>query len=138
MGREVGVSDWLEVTQARISAFADVTDDHQWIHEDAERAARESPFGGTIAHGFLTLSLLSALAAQAVEVEGARMVVNYGFDRVRFVSPVPAGSRVRARLALASAEPLQGRGVQAAWEVTVERDGAARPCLTALWLARVY
>jgi acyl dehydratase len=138
VGQEVGVSGWMDVTQARITAFADVTEDHQWIHEDAERAARESPFGGTIAHGFLTLSLLSALAAQAVEVGGARLTVNYGFDRVRFVSPVPAGSRVRARLTLAAVAPLPGGGVEAAWDVTVERDGGDRPCLTARWLARMY
>ena len=102
--REVATSDWLVVTQDRIDAFADATGDHQWIHVDTERARTETPFGATIAHGFLTLSLLSALMRDAVTVDGPRMTLNYGLNRVRFVSPVPSGSRVRARIALGSTE----------------------------------
>src|SRR5919107_2500001 len=104
VGREVALSEWLEVSQERVNAFAEATEDRQWIHTDPERAARESPFKGTIAHGFLTLSLLSELGRTAVAVGGVRMGLNYGLNRVRFVSPVPAGSRVRGRFTLAEAE----------------------------------
>ena len=137
VGREVGVSEWVEVSQERIHGFAEATEDRQWIHTDPERAARESPFKGTIAHGFLTLSLLSEMGRTAVAVRGVRMGINYGLNRVRFISPVPAGSRVRGRFTLAALEEVKG-GAQATWEVTVEREGSARPCCTAEWLVRYY
>ncbi|HEX7956585.1 MAG TPA: MaoC family dehydratase [Pyrinomonadaceae bacterium] len=137
VGREVAVSSWLEVPQARIEAFAEATEDRQWIHTDPERAARESPFKQTIAHGFLTLSLLSELMKLAVSVGGLRMAINYGLDRVRFVSPVPSGARIRGRFKLAALEEIRG-GAQAAWEVTVEREGSERPCCVAVWLVRYY
>jgi acyl dehydratase len=137
VGREVGVSGWFEVAQDRIDAFAEATQDRQWIHVDPERAARESPFEGTIAHGFLTLSLLSALAKDALSVGGVRMGVNYGLNRVRFVSPVPAGGRIRGRFTLAEVGDVQS-GVQAIWSVTVEREGSEKPCCVAEWLVRYY
>ena len=137
VGREVAVSDWLEVSQERINQFAESTEDRQWIHVDPERAARESPFKETIAHGFLTLSLLSELGKRAMSVGGVRMGLNYGLNRVRFVSPVPAGSRIRARFTLATVEEIKG-GVQATWNVTVEREGGEKPCCVAEWLVRYY
>jgi acyl dehydratase len=136
-GREVGVSDWLVVAQDRIDAFADATDDHQWIHVDPERAGTGTPFGTTIAHGFLTLSLVSALVRNTVVVEGAQMALNYGLDRVRFVSPVPSGSRIRARVALAKTEAIAD-SIQAIWNVTIERDGGDRPAVIAEWIVRYY
>lgn len=135
VGEEVAVSDWFEVTQERIDQFAEATEDRQWIHTDPERAARESPFGQTIAHGFLTLSLLSRLMGTAVAVKGIKMGINYGLGRVRFVSPVPSGASIRARFRLASLREIRG-GAQAAWEVTVEREGGNKPCCTAEWLVR--
>ena len=137
VGREVGTSDWVEVTQERINAFADATGDHQWIHVDRERAANESPFGTTIAHGFLTLSLISALMRNAIAIGGIRMAINYGANRVRFVAPVPSGTRVRARIVLASLDDVRD-GVQATWNVTVERERSEKPCLVAEWLVRYY
>jgi acyl dehydratase len=137
LGREVAVSPWLEVTQERINQFAEATEDRQWIHIDPERAARESPFKETIAHGFLTLSLLSELARMAITVGGLKMGINYGLNRVRFISPVPAGSRIRGRFALDELEEIKG-GVQATWSVTVEREGGAKPCCAAQWLVRYY
>jgi acyl dehydratase len=137
VGRDVAVSDWLEVSQERINQFAESTDDRQWIHVDAERAARESPFKETIAHGFLTLSLLSELGKRAMSVGGVRMGINYGLDRVRFVSPVPAGSRIRGRFTLSTLADISG-GVQATWNVTVEREGGEKPCCVAEWLVRYY
>ena len=137
VGQEVAVSDWLEVSQERINQFAEGTDDRQWIHTDPERAARESPFKGTIAHGFLTLSLLSALGQRAMSVDGVRMGLNYGLDRVRFVSPVPAGSRIRGRFTLSAIADISG-GVQATWNVTVEREGGDKPSCIAEWLVRYY
>jgi acyl dehydratase len=137
VGTEVAVTGWLELTQERIREFADATGDHQWIHVDEARAAKESPFRRTIAHGFLTLSLLPHLLQEAIELRGARMGVNYGLNRVRFTGPVPAGSRVRARFRLAACEDLP-KGVQTAWEVTVEREGEAKPVLIAEWLTRRY
>jgi acyl dehydratase len=136
-GREVGVSDWLLVAQDRIDAFADATDDHQWIHVDPERARTGTPFGMTIAHGFLTLSLVSALVRDAVVVEGARMALNYGLNRVRFVSPVPSGSRIRARVALVKTEAMADT-IQAIWNVTIERDGADKPAVVAEWIVRYF
>ncbi|HEX8184464.1 MAG TPA: MaoC family dehydratase [Blastocatellia bacterium] len=138
VGQEVGASDWFEITQERINAFADATEDHQWIHIDAERAKVDSPFKTTIAHGFLTLSLLPHLTAQAVTVRGNfKMGINYGLNRLRFVSPVPVGSRVRARLTLQAVEDLSG-GAQVTWAVTVEAEGAPKPSLVAEWLVRYY
>jgi acyl dehydratase len=136
-GQQVGVSDWFEVTQERINAFADATDDHQWIHVDAERASRESPFRTTIAHGFLTLSLVSALMRDALSIGGLRMAINYGLNRVRFVAPVVAGARIRALIALASVTSIDG-GVQATWTISIEREGSSKPCLVAEWLVRYY
>jgi acyl dehydratase len=137
-GEEVGTSDWISVTQDRINAFADATGDHQWIHVDRERATTESPYGTTIAHGFLTLSLISALMRNAISIGGVRMTINYGANRVRFVAAVPAGSRIRARIVLQSLTPLDGGAQQATWNITVEREGAAKPCLVAEWLVRYY
>ncbi len=137
VGREVALSEWIEVSQERIDRFAEATEDRQWIHVDAERAARESPFEGTIAHGFLTLSLLSELMKLAVSVGGVRMGINYGLNRVRFVSPVPAGSRIRGRFTLAALEEIKV-GVEATWKVTVEREGGEKPCCVAEWLVRYY
>ncbi len=134
VGEEAGVSDWLTITQEMISRFADLTSDHQWIHVDAERAKRESRFGSTVAHGFLTLSLLSQLMHQAVEIRGDfNMLINYGFNRVRFVSPVPAGSRIRARLAV-----KEIRENEVIWLATVELEGSAKPAIVAEWLERFY
>jgi acyl dehydratase len=137
VGREVAVSCWLEVTQERINQFAEATGDHQWIHVDPERAARDSPFKQTIAHGFLTLSLLSELARLALSVGGVRMGINYGLNRVRFISPVPAGARIRGRFTLAALEEIEG-GAQATWGVTIEREGGDKPCCAAEWLVRYY
>jgi acyl dehydratase len=136
-GQEIGTSPWLAMTQERISAFADVTDDHQWIHVDPARAARETPFGTTIAHGFLTLSLTSALLRGTVAIEGLRMSINYGLDRVRFISPVPAGALVRARIALGRVEAVRD-AVQVTWSITIERDGCEKPCVAADWIVRYY
>jgi acyl dehydratase len=138
VGTEVAVSDWFALTQERIGEFADATEDHQWIHVDEARAAAESPFRTTIAHGFLTLSLLPHLLAQSIEMRAVRVGVNYGLNRVRFTGPVPAGSRVRARFRLAACQDLPQQGVQMTWEVTVEREGEAKPVLVAEWLNRRY
>ncbi len=138
VGHEVAVSDWFEITQERINLFAEATEDRQWIHTDPERAARESPFKQTIAHGFLTLSLLSRLAMQSISVGGLRMGINYGLNRVRFVSPVPCGARIRGRFTLAALETVRGGGAQATWNVTVEREGSDKPCCAAEWLVRYY
>ena len=137
VGREVATSDWLVITQDRIDAFAEATSDHQWIHVDSGRARAETPFGATIAHGFLTLSLLSALMRDAVTVDGARMTLNYGLNRVRFVSPVPSGSRIRARVALATVDDM-GDSIQATWGVTIEREGGDKPAVVAEWIVRYY
>jgi acyl dehydratase len=133
VGRDVGLSDWFVVTQDRIDAFANATGDHQWIHVDTERARAETPFGTTIAHGFLTLSLLSALMRDAVTVDGARVTLNYGLNRVRFVSPVPSGSRIRARIALGGIED-RGDSLHATWSVIVEREGGDKPAAVAEWV----
>jgi acyl dehydratase len=138
VGQEVGASDWVEVTQQRINDFADATEDHQWIHVDVERAKIDTPFHSTIAHGFLTLSLLPHLAAEALKVEGDfKMGINYGLNRLRFVSPVPSGSRVRARFTLQSVEDVAG-GIQITWSVTCETEGGQKPALVAEWLVRYY
>ena len=129
VGDEIAVSDWLPITQERIQQFADATGDHQWIHLDVERAARESPFKTTIAHGFLTLSLVSVLLRDAVRIGGLRLAVNCGLNRVRFTSPVPSGSRVRARFTLAKFERVEGNGVQVVWSTVIEIEGKDKPAL---------
>lgn len=139
VGQELGVSDWLLIDQARIDAFAEVSGDHQFIHVDPARARAEAPFGGTIAHGFLTVSVLSALASQAQpQLAGLRMSVNYGFDKLRFLTPVRAGSRIRARFTLKSLEERRPGEVTVIWDVTVEIEGKDRPALIAEWLNRRY
>jgi len=137
VGQEVGVSPWLEITQERIDTFARAIEDFQWIHVDPARA-KGSPFGGTIAHGFLTLSLLSHLSELTFGFTDRRMGINYGLNRVRFTSPVPVSSRVRARFTLQKFEKIEGNGVQVTWNVVVEIDGAAKPALVAEWLGRHY
>ena len=136
VGEEVGVSDWITVSQERIDLFAQATGDHQWIHVDAERA-RAGPFGTTIAHGFLTLSLLPEMAASAFEVRDTRMGVNYGLNKVRFPAPVPSGSRLRGRFRLLRFEPLEG-GAQMTTEVTMEREGQTKPVCVAESVGRRY
>ena len=137
VGQEVAVSDWITITQQQVNLFAQATGDHQWIHVDPEKAAA-GPFGEAIAHGFLTLSLLPRFFELSMEVIDCRMGVNYGLNKVRFMAPVPVGSRLRARMKLLSAEPIDGSGLQMAWEVTVEREGAAKPVCVAESLVRRY
>lgn len=134
VGKEVVVSDWLTVTQERINQFADATGDHQWIHLDAERAAK-SPFGSTIAHGFLTLSLMVYFINESIEITSVKMGINYGMNKVRFISPVKVNSEVRARFTLAALEDLKD-GVQTTWTVTIEIKGAEKPALVAEWIMR--
>jgi acyl dehydratase len=137
VGREL-VSPWLEVPQPAIAQFAELTGDRQWIHLDPERARVESPFGGTVAHGFFTLSLITQMLSRTIgAAAGARLGVNYGLNKVRFPAPVPAGSRVRGRITLAHVEPVDG-ALQATWSVLVEREGGAKPCCVAEWLVRYY
>jgi acyl dehydratase len=132
-------SDWLEVPQETIAAFADATGDRQWIHVDADRARTEGPFGTTIAHGFLTLSLISRLMRSAIRFEGGpRVAINYGLNKVRFPSPVPSGSRVRGRFTLLRVEPASDGAWQATWSAVVERDASDKPCCVAEWLVRYY
>jgi acyl dehydratase len=137
VGQHLGHSEWLTITQERVDQFAEATDDHQWIHVDPERAERESPFGRTIAHGYLTLSLVSSLVAQIVEATGFRMGINYGADKIRFPAPVPVGSRIRASATLDEATPFEG-GVQMNLGVTIEVEGQAKPALAASILFRRY
>jgi len=137
IGQEVAQSEWVEISQERVNTFADATGDHQWIHIDVERAKRESPFGGPIAHGFLTLSLLPMLVANAIKLTYVKMGVNYGLNKVRFPSPVPAGSRVRARLKLLEIEDIKD-GAQFTWEVTIEREGQDKPVCVAESISRAY
>ncbi|MCS6811230.1 MAG: MaoC family dehydratase [Tepidimonas sp.] len=137
VGREVALTDWLEITQERIDRFAQATDDHQWIHVDAARAA-QGPFGRPIAHGFLTLSLLSHWLGSSVQVPAARMTINYGVNRVRFPAPVPVGSRLRARLCLQACERPGPHQLQATWHVTVEIEGGSKPACVAEMLVRHY
>lgn len=131
------VSEWLTIDQARISEFAQATGDHQWIHVDPERARRESPFGGPIAHGFLTLSLIPSLLERTVRLK-QRMGVNYGLNRVRFTAPLPVGSQVRASFAVASVNDVDDAGVQVVWSVTLERQGSERPVCVAEFITRHY
>ena len=137
VGEEVAVSPWLDITQERIDTFAKAIEDFQWIHVDRERA-KGSPFGTTIAHGFLSLSLLSHLSEMTFSFADRKMGVNYGLNRVRFTAPLPSGSRVRARFKLLKYEKIDGNGVQVTWDVTVEREGSDKPVLVAEWLGRSY
>ncbi|MBO6765018.1 MaoC family dehydratase [Maricaulis sp.] len=135
IGQEIGVSDWIEIDQSRIDVFADVTEDHQFIHIDPERAAKETPFGGTIAHGFLSLSMLSALAANTTLVlDGIAMGINYGFDKVRFLQPVRAGKKIRGRFVLEDATERNPGQWMLKYAVTVEIEGEDKPALMAHWL----
>ena len=137
IGQEVGQSEWILVTQAMIDAFAETTRDKQWIHLDTERAQRESPYGGTIAHGFLTLSLLSHLHSQTVSFAGTpKMSINYGLNRVRFPHAVPAGARIRSRTSVQAVEDVPG-GIQITWLITVDLEHAEKPALVAEWLGRL-
>lgn len=137
VGQEIAVSDWVTVTQERISLFADATDDHQWIHVDPARAVAESAFGTTVAHGFLTLSLLPHLMSESLVLPGAKMTVNYGLNRVRFTAPVRAGQRIRARISLMNMEDAAG-GVQLTWKVTVDLEGNEKPACIAETITRRY
>jgi acyl dehydratase len=137
IGQEVAVTGWVDVSQERVNMFAEATGDHQWIHLDVERSRRESPYGGTIAHGFLTLSLLPTLMESAVSMPNCKMGVNYGLNKVRFPAPVPVGSRVRARMTLLEVEDIEG-GAQIMWKVTIERDGGDKPVCVAESIARRY
>ena len=134
------VSDWRAITQKDIDTFADATGDHQWIHVDAKRAAAETPFKSTIAHGFLTLSLISTLIRSAVQFTNLRMAINYGSNRVRFVSPVPSGSRIRGRFTVGAVEAITvpAAGVQVSWTAVIERENGDKPALVAEWLVRYY
>jgi len=137
VGQHLGHSDWVEITQEQVNQFAEATGDHQWIHVDPERAKKESPFGGPIAHGYLTLSLIPSLLPEIVEIEGFRMGVNYGTEKVRFPSPVPVGSRVRAGATLESATLFEG-GIAMNMGVTVEVEGGSKPAMVATVVYRRY
>ena len=137
IGQEVAVSDWVTITQQQVNLFAEATGDHQWIHVDPEKASK-GPFGGTIAHGFLTLSLIPKFFESAFQITNSRMGVNYGLNKVRFTAPVPVGSRLRARMKLLACDPIDNAGVQMTWEVTVEREGAVKPVCVAESLVRRY
>lgn len=137
-GMDLGVTDWMVVTQAQVNQFADATGDHQWIHVDVERAKAESPYGGPIAHGFLTLSLVSNFLPQLVQVTGMKMGVNYGTNKVRFPAPVPVGANLRARASIGDVEEVGGGGVQMTWLVALEVEGAEKPSCVAEFLARYY
>lgn len=137
VGREVYVSEWLTMTQERINLFAEATGDFQWIHVDVERAKRESPFGATIAHGFLTLSLLAKFSTESVLIRRKKSAVNYGLNKVRFISPVTVGARIRGHGVLAALEPITG-GAQLTWDGTVEIEGSDRPACVAQSIARYF
>jgi acyl dehydratase len=137
VGQHLGYSGWLEVTQEQVDQFAEATGDHQWIHVDPERAKKESPFGGPIAHGYLTLSLLPSLVPQIVEISGFRMGVNYGTEKVRFPSPVPVGARIRAGATMEAATPFEG-GIQMSLGVTIEIEGGSKPAMVATVVYRRY
>ncbi|MCX7173419.1 MAG: MaoC family dehydratase [Proteobacteria bacterium] len=137
VGEELAVSDWLEISQERINQFAEATGDHQWIHVDVERAARESPFGGTIAHGYLTLSLLAKFSQESIAIGNIKMGVNYGLNRVRFTAPVRAGKKVRGRFTLAAYDEIPG-GAQLTWSVTMEVEGGEKPACIAESISRWY
>ncbi|WP_344804593.1 MaoC family dehydratase [Allohahella marinimesophila] len=135
IGSEIGVSDWLEITQARIQAFADATDDHQWIHLDVERARNESPWGAPVAHGYLTLSLIPCLNQQIMQVSGVKAVINYGLDKLRFPAPVISGARIRSRLSLLNVTAQDGGRYLARFSTVIEIEGADRPACVAENLA---
>ena len=137
-GETLGTSDWVEVTQDRINTFADATGDHQWIHVDVERAKAESPFGGPIAHGFLTVSLLPMLSWQIWTVEGTKLAVNYGMNKLRFPSPVPVGAKVRSTAVLTEVSEVAGGGLQLVVSSTVEIEGGSKPACVAEMVSRLY
>lgn len=136
-GSEIGVTDWFVVSHDRIRQFAEATEDRQWIHIDGERGRRESPYGTTIAHGFLTLSLLSYFLKEVIEIRGARMGINYGLNRVRFPAPVRSGSRIRARVRIESVEDFPS-GIEVMFSFAVECYGGEKPCCVAEWIVRYY
>lgn len=137
VGQEVAVSDWIEISQERINTFAEATGDHQWVHVDVERAKRESPFGGPIAHGFLTLSLLPKLMENAIKMTDVKMGLNYGLNKVRFPAPVLVGSKLRGRFKLLEVEDITG-GAQVIFEVIIEREGSDKPGCVAESIMRRY
>ena len=137
VGQEVAVSDWITITHAQINQFAESTGDHQWIHVDEEKA-KAGPFGTPIAHGFLTLSLLPKFYESAMTIVASRMGVNYGLNKVRFMAPVPVGSRLRARMTLLQCEAIDNDGMKMTWQVTMEREGAAKPVCVAESIVRRY
>ena len=137
VGQEVAVSDWVAITQQRIDGFADATNDHQWIHVDAERCKRDSPYGTTVAHGFLTLAMVPAMLQNALRLADVGMAINYGLNKVRFPAPVPVGSRLRAHLTILAVHEL-AEGAQIDWGVTIEREGSDKPVCAAEFLMRRY
>jgi len=137
VGQECGISPWVEISQARIDEFARATEDFQWIHVDPKRA-KDSPFGGTIAHGFLTLSMLPKLSESTFEFSDRKMGVNYGLNKVRFTAPVPAGAKIRGRFTLARYEKIEGNGVQTTWSVSIEREGGDKPVCVLEAISRHY
>ena len=137
VGQEVAVSDWITITQEQVNQFAQATGDHQWIHVDVERA-KAGPFGGPIAHGFLTLSLIPKFFESSFEIVQSRMGVNYGLNKVRFMAPVPVGSRLRARMKLLQCDAIDNQGVQMVWEVAVQREGSDKPVCVAESIVRRY
>ena len=137
IGQEIAVSDWIDITQQRVQQFADATDDHQWIHLDVARSRAESPYGGTVAHGFLTLSLLPMLMERSIRMTDVKMGLNYGLNKVRFPAPVPVGSRLRGRMTLLAVDEITG-GAQLTWQVTIEREGGDKPVCVAESITRRY
>ena len=137
VGQEVAQSDWITVTQEQVNLFAEATGDHQWIHVDVERSNRELPYGGTVAHGFLTLALLPQLMGQSISMGDVKMLLNYGLNRVRFPAPLPVGSNVRGVITLQSVEDIPG-GAQVVWEVIMEREGGDKPVCVAEFIVRRY
>ncbi len=137
VGQEIGVTDWFDITQQRINLFAEATGDYQWIHLDVERCRKESPYGTTVAHGFLTLSLLPMIMQNAVSLPTSRLEVNYGLNKVRFPAPVPVNSKLRGRLSLQEIEDIED-GLQVIWKVTIEREGSDKPVCIAEAIARYY
>jgi acyl dehydratase len=137
VGQQVAVSDWITITQEQVNLFAQATGDHQWIHVDVEKA-KAGPFGGPIAHGFLTLSLIPRFLQTSIEIRNSRMGVNYGLNKVRFTAPVPVGSRLRAHMKLMSCDPIEKSGYQMAWLVTIECEGSDKPVCIAESLSRRY
>ncbi|MHA1340510.1 MAG: MaoC family dehydratase [Promethearchaeota archaeon] len=138
VGKQIGSSSYVEVTQEMINLFADATGDHQWIHVDVERAKKESPFGGPIAHGYLTLSLIPELLFSILEVKNTKLVVNYGLNKVRFPAPVPAGSKVKASVSIANVEEVKGNGYQVEFSVSINVENAQKPSCVAQVLYRYY